>query len=121
MRTADPRYVSCRCCGDLLHLDNIMESELADVHSAVRINSKDCLLAAMPSCKIFDPMTTFASKEQLGEMTNLVSSGGVSIWKERDPVHLTSLRRPTATSLNTWSAPSRKVTAGPALNCRASG
>ena len=66
-----------------------MESEVADVHSVVRINSKACLLAAMPSSKIFDPMTTFASKEELGELSNLVSSGGVSIWKEGDPVHLT--------------------------------
>ena len=55
----------------------------------MRINSKACLLAAMPSSKIFDPMTTFASEEELGELSNLVSSGGVSIWKEGDPVHLT--------------------------------
>ena len=66
-----------------------MESEVADVHSAVQTNSKACLLAAMTSCKIFDPMTTFASKEDVGELTSLVSSGGVSIWKEGDPVHLT--------------------------------
>ena len=43
----------------------------------------------MLSSKIFDPMTTFASEEELGELANLVSSGGVSIWKEGDPVHLT--------------------------------
>ena len=66
-----------------------MESEVADVHSAVRTNSKACLLSAMPSCKIFDPMTTFACVEELGELSTLVSSGGVSIWKEGDPVHLT--------------------------------
>ena len=65
-----------------------MESEVADVLSPVRKNSKACLLAAMPSCKIFDPMTTFASEEELGELPSLVSSGGVSIWKEGDPVHL---------------------------------
>ena len=71
-----PCYVSCRCYGYPLHLDNIMESEVADVHSAVRKNSMACLVAAMPSCKIFDPMTTFASEEELGELTNLVSSVG---------------------------------------------
>ena len=54
-RLPTPRYVSCRCCGDPLHLDNFMESEVVDVHSAVRTNSKAGLLAAMPSCKIFDP------------------------------------------------------------------
>ena len=64
---------------------------MADVHSAVWTNSKACLLAAMPSCKIFDPMTTFASEEELGELPSLVSSGGVSIWKEGDPVHLTEM------------------------------
>ena len=62
---------------------------MADVHAAVRANSKACLLAPMPSSKIFNPMATFASKEELGELSNLVSSGGVSIWKEGDPVHLT--------------------------------
>ena len=62
---------------------------MADVHAAVRANSKACLLAAMPSSKIFDSMATFASEEELGELSNLVSSGGVSIWKEGDPVHLT--------------------------------
>ena len=34
-------------------------------------------------------MTTFACVEELGELSALVSSGGVSIWKEGDPVHLT--------------------------------
>ena len=66
-----------------------MENEVADVHLAVRTNSKACLLAALPKRKIFDPMTTFASEEDVVELTNLVSSGGVSIWKEEDPVHLT--------------------------------
>ena len=84
-----PRYVSCRCCEDPHHLDNVLESEMAEVHSAVRANSKACLLAAVPSCRIFDPMTTFACEEELGELSALVSSGGVSIWKEGDPVHLT--------------------------------
>ena len=65
-----------------------MESEVADVHLAAKTNSKACLLAAMPSCMIFDTMSTFASEEELGELTKLVSSGGVSIWKEGDPVHL---------------------------------
>ena len=34
-------------------------------------------------------MTTFACVEELGELSALVSSGGVAIWKEGDPVHLT--------------------------------
>ena len=62
---------------------------MADVQLAAKTNSKACLLAAMPSCMIFDTMSTFASEEALGELTKLVSSGGVSIWKEGDPVHLT--------------------------------
>ena len=68
-----------------------MESEVEDVYWAVQTNSKACLLAAIPSCKIFDPMTTFASEEELGKLPSLVSSGGVSIWKEGDPVHLTKM------------------------------
>ena len=62
---------------------------MAASRQAVRINSKACLLATRPSSKIFDPMTTFASEEEPGELSNLVTSGGVSIWKEGDPVHLT--------------------------------
>ena len=62
---------------------------MAASRQAVRINSKACLLAARPSSKIFDPMTTFTSEEEPGELSNLVTSGGVSIWKEGDPVHLT--------------------------------
>ena len=61
---------------------------MADVHLAVPSNSKACLLATLPSCKIFDPMTIFTSEEDVVELTNLVSSGGVRIWKEGDPVSI---------------------------------
>ena len=84
-----PRYVSCRCCGDPVHLDNSAESEAAEVHSAVKSNSRACLLAAMPDCRILDLMAIFHSKEDDGDLSSLASSGGVSIWKEGDPVHLT--------------------------------
>ena len=39
-----PWYMSGPCCDDPLHLDNITDRELGEVHAAVRSNSKACQL-----------------------------------------------------------------------------
>ena len=48
---------------------------MADVHLAVPTNSKACLLAALPSCKIFDPMTIFTSEEDVVGVVDGSASG----------------------------------------------
>ena len=83
-----PRYVGQRCCVDSKYLDNILVEEVSEVHEAARSNSRSCLLAAIPGCIIFNPRIAFGDEDDT-DLASLVSSGGVSIWKEGDPVHLT--------------------------------
>ena len=68
---------------------NHSEEEISKVHEAVRINSKACLMAAYPGCIILDPLRAFKGEADTAVLGDLISSGGVSIWKEGDPVHLT--------------------------------
>ena len=37
-------------------MDNLQEDEIRDIHEAVKINSKACLLAAFPGCTVLDHM-----------------------------------------------------------------
>ena len=89
MRPANSRYVDQRCCSAEHHIDNHSEEEISEVHETVRINSKACLMAAYPGCIILDPLRAFKGEEDTAVLSDLISSGGVSIWKEGDPVHLT--------------------------------
>ena len=84
-----PRYVDQRCCAAEHHIDNYPEEEISEVHETVRINSKACLMAAYPGCIILDPLRAFKGEEDTAVLSDLISSGGVSIWKEGGPVHLT--------------------------------
>ena len=76
------------CCKSELHIDNILE-EYKGIHEEVKVNSKTCLLAAFPNCTVLDPMQAFRGEDENAALSNLISSGGLSIWKEGDPVHLT--------------------------------
>ena len=60
-----------------------------EVHAAIRSNSRACLLATYPGCTIFHPITAFKGDDDDTELTDLISSGGVSIWKKGDLIHLT--------------------------------
>ena len=55
----------------------------------MKVNSKTCLLAAFPNCMVLDPMQAFRGEDVNAALSDLISSGGLSIWKEGDPVHLT--------------------------------
>ena len=46
-------------------------------------------MAAYPGCIILDPLRAFKGEADNAALGDLISSGGVSIWKEGDPVHLT--------------------------------
>ena len=46
-------------------------------------------MAAYPGCIILDPLRAFKGEVDNVALGDLISSGGVSIWKEGDPVHLT--------------------------------
>ena len=84
-----PRYVDERCYSNEVHLDNVQDEEIRDVHKAARNNRKACLLAAFPDCTILYPMAAFMDEGEDVELVSITSSGRVSIWKEGDPVHLT--------------------------------
>ena len=43
---------------------------------------------AFPGCVVFNPADSFADAD--GDMASLISSAGISIWLEDDPVHLTN-------------------------------
>ena len=51
-------------------------------------SSRGYLEAAFPGCIIFNLTDSFADAD--GDMANLISSAGISIWQEGDPVHLTN-------------------------------
>ena len=84
-----PRYVEQGCYKSELHIDNILEEEYKGIHEEVKVNSKTCLLAAFPNCTVLDPMQAFRGEDENAALSDLISSGGLSIWKEGDPVHLT--------------------------------
>ena len=82
-----PWYVSGPCCDDPLHLDNITDRELKG--GARRGEAQQQGLPAFPGCTIFDPVLTFIDVEDEDDLAGLNSSGGVGIWREDEPVHLT--------------------------------
>ena len=84
-----PRYVAGRCCDEQLHLDNVEDDDIGEIHDAVRANSRSSLLTAFPGNSIFDPLSAFTAEYNSQELLSLNSSGGVTIWREDDPVHLT--------------------------------
>ena len=43
-----PRYVAGRCCNDQVHLDNLVDDDIGEIHDVVRANSRSRLLIAFP-------------------------------------------------------------------------
>ena len=84
-----PHYVAGRCCDEQLHLDNLEDNDIGEIHDAVRANSRSTLLTAFPGSTIFDPLSAFMAEYNSQELPSLHSSGGVTIWRGGYLVHLT--------------------------------
>ena len=72
-----------------MHLDNQEDDDICEIHDAVRANSRSTLLTAFPGSTIFDPLAAFMAEYNSQELPSLHSSGGVTVWRGDDPVHLT--------------------------------
>ena len=72
-----------------MHLDNQEDDDIGEIHDAVRANSRSTLLTAFPGSTIFDPLSAFMAEYNSQELPSLHSSGGVTVWRGDDPVHLT--------------------------------
>ena len=83
------RYVAGRCCNDQVHLDNLVDDDIGEVHDAVRVNSRSTLLTVFLGSTVFDPISAFTAEYSSQELPSLNSSGCVTIWRGDDPVHLT--------------------------------
>ena len=81
-------YMAGHCCNDQVHLDNLVDDDIGEIHDAVRANSRSTLLTAFPGSTIFDPLSAFTAKYSSQELPSLYSSGGVTVWRGDDPVHL---------------------------------
>ena len=86
-----PRYMAGSCCMEPLHLNNLEDNNIGEIHNMVRGNSRSCLLTTFPGSTILDPLSAFTWEVN--------SSGGVAVW--RDELISRTLR--TATSQTTWS------------------
>ena len=82
------QYISGKCCGDSAHLENREGKDFSQIVVSLIASSWGCLEATFPGCIIFNPTDSFADAD--GDMANLISSAGISIWQEGDPVHLTN-------------------------------
>ena len=81
-------YISCKCCRDEAHLENRGDEDFCQILVSAIASCRGCLEAAFPGCVIFNPIDSFADAD--GDMASLISSAGISIWQEEDPVHLTN-------------------------------
>ena len=82
------RYISAKCCRDESHLENRGDEDFGQILSMAISSCKGCLETAFPGCIVFNPADSFADVD--GDMASLISSAGISIWLEDDPVHLTN-------------------------------
>ena len=69
-------------------LENLGDKDFGQILSTAIASCRGCLEAAFPGCVVFNPTDSFADAD--GDMANLISSAGISIWLEDDPVHLTN-------------------------------
>ena len=82
------RYISGKCCRDEAHLENRGDEDFGQILSSAISSCRGCLETAFLGCVIFNPIDSFADAD--GDMASLISSAGISIWLEDDPVHLTN-------------------------------
>ena len=81
-------YISGKCCRDETHLENRGDEDFGQILVSAIASCRGCLEAAFPGCIVFSPMESFADAD--GDMASLISSAGMSMWQETDPVHLTN-------------------------------
>ena len=82
------RYITAKCCMVESHLENRGDEDFGQILSTAIASCRGCLETAFPGCVVFNPVDSFADAD--GDMVNLISSAGISIWLEDDPVHLTN-------------------------------
>ena len=81
------RYIG-KCCRDETLLENRGDEDFGQILVSAIASCRGCLEAAFPGCVVFNPTDSFADAD--GDMASLISSAGMSIWRENDPVHLTN-------------------------------
>ena len=82
------RYISRKCCSDEGHLENRGDEDFGQILSSAISSCRGCLEAAFPGSVVFNPTDSFADGDS--DLASLISSAGISIWLEDDPVHLTN-------------------------------
>ena len=82
------RYIFGKCCNDEAHLENLGDKDFGQILSSAISSCRGCLETAFPGSVVFNPTDSFADGD--GDMASLISSAGISIWLEDDPVHLTN-------------------------------
>ena len=82
------RYISGKCFSDEGHLENRGDEDFGQILSSAISSCWGCLEAAFPGSVVFNPTDSFADGD--GDLASLISSAGISIWLEDDPVHLTN-------------------------------
>ena len=86
-----PRYVRDPCCTDTTHMTNRKEGDYEDI---LRTSSNTCMTIlkaegekAGMTIAAFDILSSFNSADSL---IQILSSAGVSVWRDDHPVHLTA-------------------------------
>ena len=69
-------------------MENHGDEDFGQILASAITSCRGCLEAAFPECIVFNPTDSFADAD--GDMASLISSAGMSIWQEDDPVHLTN-------------------------------
>ena len=81
-------YITRKCCRGETHLENREDEDFSQILSTAILSCRGCLETAFPGCVVFNPVDSFADSD--GDMVSLISSAGISICLEDDPVHLTN-------------------------------
>ena len=113
-----PRYVKSSCCGDERHIINLQETDYEDILLGAASTCRNIIAGEGEksglSLYTFDPVAAFGGGQKLAAKT---SSAGLSVWKESDPVHLTSAAYKDIASLIQHQA-GTLVSGVPASGCR---
>ena len=83
-----PRYVKEKCCTDSTHMENLSDSDYAEVFVQASEDARAYLEAAFPTAIIFDQLAAFSGGDKATSPDELISSAGMAIWASGDPVHL---------------------------------
>ena len=83
-----PRYVGDRCCVDTTHIDNLEDSDYADIVQQALVISRSVLETVFPGALIYDPLTAFGGPMDMENRGKIVSSSGLAILSWEDLVYL---------------------------------